>query len=317
MMEIEKPKIICEEVEGGAFARFSIEPLEKGLGLTLGNAMRRTLLSSLPGAAPIGIRIAGVLHEFSTVSGVLEDVVDIVLNLKNLCVKTTNQDPTFTSILRLRASKAGAVTAAQFDGNDEVEILNPTLHICTLAEGGSFDLEVLVGRGRGYVPNNQNKTLMPSSDFIAIDSIFAPVRKVNYSVEKVRFGHKIDFDKLVLEVETNGTVSAREVVALSGNVVLRHLSLFIELCEQFGSLDVFKPVGNNSAGKILEKPIEELDFSVRSYNCLKRANINTVEDLTRMTKEQLLKVRNLGAKSVEEVIEKLDEYSLKLSEEEE
>lgn len=317
MMEIEKPIITCEETEGGNYARFIVEPLEKGFGITLGNCMRRTLLGSLPGAAPIAIRIAGVPHEFSTVQGVSEDVVDIVLNIKTLAVKTDNKDRDFTTILRINHKGAGNITAADFEPNDEVEILNPELHICTADVDADFHLEVLIGRGRGYVPNVMNKERIDTLDYIAIDSIYSPVKRVNYSVESTRVGQSIDFDKLTLEVETNGTISSRDIVALAGKIVNEHVSLFVDLCEEMSGLNVLVSKEEDQQVKVLEMPIEDMDLSVRSYNCLKRANINTVEDLIKKSKGDMLKVRNLGLKSIEEVVAKLESYGLSLRNDEE
>ena len=314
LMEIEKPKITCEETENGNFARFTVEPLEKGFGITLGNALRRTLLSSLPGAAGIAIRIPGVLHEFSTVPGVYEDVVDIVLNIKGLAVKVANPDRDFRTILRIKTSKGGEITARDFAPNSEVEILNPDLHICSVEEGCPFELEVMVGKGRGYVPNVRNKEIVDNPEFIAIDSLYSPVKKCSYSVEPTRVGQSIDFDKLVLEVETNGTTSARDIVSLSGKILQDHISIFVDLCEAMGKMNILVSTEEESKTKILDMPIEEMELSVRSYNCLKRANINTVEDLTQKTREDMLKVRNLGLKSIDEVLEKLNEYGLSFKE---
>lgn len=314
LMEIEKPKITCEETENGNFARFTVEPLEKGFGITLGNALRRTLLSSLPGAAGIAIRIPGVLHEFSTVPGVYEDVVDIVLNIKGLAVKVANPDRDFRTILRIKTSKGGEITARDFAPNSDVEILNPELHICSVEEGCPFELEVMVGKGRGYVPNVRNKEIVDNPEFIAIDSLYSPVKKCSYSVEPTRVGQSIDFDKLVLEVETNGTTSARDIVSLSGKILQDHISIFVDLCEAMGKMNILVSTEEESKTKILDMPIEEMELSVRSYNCLKRANINTVEDLTQKTREDMLKVRNLGLKSIDEVLEKLNEYGLSFKE---
>ncbi len=314
LMEIEKPKITCEETENGNFARFTVEPLEKGFGITLGNALRRTLLSSLPGAAGIAIRIPGVLHEFSTVPGVYEDVVDIVLNIKGLAVKVANPDRDFRTILRIKTSKGGEITARDFAPNSDVEILNPDLHICSVEEGCPFELEVMVGKGRGYVPNVRNKEIVDNPEFIAIDSLYSPVKKCSYSVEPTRVGQSIDFDKLVLEVETNGTTSARDIVSLSGKILQDHISIFVDLCEAMGKMNILVSTEEESKTKILDMPIEEMELSVRSYNCLKRANINTVEDLTQKTREDMLKVRNLGLKSIDEVLEKLNEYGLSFKE---
>ena len=317
MMEMEKPRITCEETGSGSYARFIIEPLEKGYGITLGNCMRRTLLSSLPGAAPIAFRIAGVAHEFSTIRGVTEDVVDIVLNLKGLAVKCTEQDKNFITYLKIRKTGAGEVTARDFEPNDQVEILNPDLHICTMDDGAVFDLDVMIGNGRGYVTSEANKAKYDNIDFIAMDSIFSPVKKVNFNVDATRVGHSIDFDKLTLEVTTNGTTSAREIVALAGKVINEHVGLFIELCEQIGDMSILVSKEEDKQVKLLELPIEEMDLSVRSYNCLKRAGINTIQDLLKKSRSDMFKVRNLGAKSVEEVIQKLEGYGLSLRKEEE
>lgn len=317
LMEIEKPKITCEETENGSYAKFTVEPLEKGFGITLGNALRRTLLSSLPGAAGIAIRIPGVLHEFSTVPGVYEDVVDIVLNIKGLAVKVANPDRDFRSVLRLKTTKGGEITAKDFEPNSEVEILNPDLHICSVEEGYPFELEVLVAKGRGYVSNVKNKELLENPEYIAIDSIYSPVKKCSYSVEPTRVGQSIDFDKLVLEVETNGTISARDIVSLSGKILQDHISIFVDLCEAMGKMNILVSAEEDNKTKILDMPIEEMELSVRSYNCLKRANINTVEDLIQKTREDMLKVRNLGLKSIDEVLEKLNEYGLSFKESEE
>ncbi len=317
MMEMEKPKIVCEEVEGGAFARFIVEPLEKGYGITLGNCMRRTLLSSLPGSAPIAVRIAGVPHEFSTIRGVAEDVVDIILNLKSLYVKATNRDRNFITFLRLRKHGAGEITAKDFEPNDEVEILNPDLHICTMDEGAVLDMDVMIGNGRGYVPSTINKTKFDNIDFIAMDSIFSPIKKVNFSVEATRVGQSVDFDKLVLEVETNGTTKATEIVSLAGKIMMEHVGLFVELCEEMANVNVLVSKEEDKQVKILELPIEEMDLSVRSYNCLKRAGVNTVEDIVKKSRADMLKVKNLGIKSIDEVVQKLESYGLSLRKEEE
>ncbi len=317
MMEMEKPRITCEETEGGSYARFIVEPLEKGNGITLGNCMRRVLLSALPGAAPIAIRINGVMHEFSTVNGVSEDVVDIILNLKYLAVKTENLERDFTTSLYLTKKGAGEVKASDFAPNSDVEILNPDLHICTCDDDADLELEVLIGRGRGYVPNNINKEKVPSVDYIAMDSLFSPVKKANYAVESTRVGQSIDFDKLTLEVETNGTITAREIVSLAGKIMNEHVNLFIELCENMSDMQIMVSREEDEQVKVLEMPIEEMDLSVRSYNCLKRANINTVDDLIKKSKGDMLKVRNLGLKSIEEVVAKLQAYGLGLRDDEE
>lgn len=317
MMEMEKPRITCEETDGGNFARFVVEPLEKGYGITLGNCMRRTLLSALPGSAPIAFRIAGVSHEFSTIRGVTEDVVDIVLNLKSLAVKCTNQEKNFITYLRLRKNTPGEVTAKDFEFNDECEILNPDLHICTMDEGAVLDLDLMIGNGRGYVSADDNKEKYDNIDFIVMDSIFSPVKRVNFNVEPTRVGNSIDYDKLVLEVTTNGTTSAREIVSLAGKIVNEHVNLFIELCAQMSEMNILVSKEEDKQVKLMELPIEEMDLSVRSYNCLKRAGINVIADLLKKSKSDMFKVRNLGAKSVEEVINKLESYGLSLRKDEE
>ena len=316
-MEMEKPRITCEETDGGSFARFVVEPLEKGYGITLGNCMRRTLLSALPGSAVIAFRIAGVAHEFSTLRGITEDVVDIVLNLKGLAVKCTNQDRDFVTYLKIRKNTPGEVTARDFEANDQVEVLNPDLHICTMDEGAVLDLDVMIGNGRGYVSSEDNKNKFDNIDFIAVDSIFSPVKKVNFNVDATRVGHSIDFDKLTLEVSTNGTTTAREIVALAGKIINEHVNLFIDLCAEMSNMSILVSKEEDKQVKLMELPIEEMDLSVRSYNCLKRAGINTIQDLLKKSKSDMFKVRNLGAKSVEEVIQKLDSYGLSLRKDEE
>ena len=316
-MEMEKPRITCEETDGGQYARFVVEPLEKGYGITLGNCMRRTLLSSLPGSAVIAFRIAGVAHEFSTIRGVAEDVVDIVLNLKGLAVKCSEQDRNFVTYLKIRKNGAGEVTAKDFEPNDQVEVLNPDLHICTMDDGAVLDMDVMIGNGRGYVTSEANKSKYDNIDFIAVDSIFSPVKKVNFSVDATRVGQSIDYDKLTLEVTTNGTTSAREIVSLAGKIVNEHVNLFIELCSEMGEMSILVSKEEDKQVKLMELPIEEMDLSVRSYNCLKRAGINTIQDLLKKSRNDMFKVRNLGAKSVEEVIQKLDSYGFTLRKDEE
>ncbi len=315
-MEMERPKISCEETDNGAFARFVVEPLEKGYGITLGNAMRRTLLSSLPGSAAIAVRIAGVAHEFSTIRGVTEDVVEIILNIKELAVKCRDTSKDFITYLHLRKTGAGVITAKDFEENSDVEILNPDLYICTMDEGAILDMDLMIGNGRGYVPNNVNKSKFDNIDYIAIDSLFSPVKKVNFTVENTRVGQSVNYDKLTLEVETNGTTSAREIVSLAGKIIMEHVNLFVELCAQMASTDILVSREEDKQIKLMELPIEEMDLSVRSYNCLKRAGINTVEDLIKKSRGDMLKVKNLGIKSIDEVIAKLESYGLSLRREE-
>ena len=316
MMEIEKPKITCEETDNGRYAKFVVEPLERGYGLTIGNALRRTLLSALPGAAPIAIRINGVQHEFSTIKGVAEDVIDIVLNIKSLAVKTTSLNEDFVTTLYIKKYTAGEVKASDIEPNPEVEILNPDLHICTM-EDSSLEMEIMIGRGRGYVPADINKTRISDIGWIAVDSIYTPVKKVNYNIENARVGQSMNYDKLTIEVETNGTLSAREVVSLSAKIVQDHTQLFVDLVDEMKGLSILKTREEDKQLKVLETSIEDMELSVRSFNCLKRAGINTVEELTKKSKEDMLKVRNLGLKSLEEVIKKLESYGLGLRNDEE
>jgi len=317
MMEIEKPRIICEENDSRTFARFIVEPLERGFGITLGNCLRRVLLSSLPGAAAQAIRIQGVQHEFSSIKGVTEDVTDIVLNIKTLILKTTNLDSTFKTTMRINKKGAGEVLAGDIEHDEQVEILNPELHICTMDDDASLEMEIMVGRGRGYIPSDLNKSEDDPIGFIAVDSIYTPVKKVNYNVESTRVGQSVDFDKLTIEVETNGSFSGREVISLSAKIIQDHIGLFVSLVDSMSNMDILVNREEDKQQKVLEMSIEDMDLSVRSYNCLKRANINTVEDLTKKSREDMLKVRNLGLKSLDEVIKKLESYGLSLKNDEE
>lgn len=317
MIEIEKPKITCEETNNGRFARFIVEPLDRGFGITLGNCLRRVLLSALPGAAAVGIKIAGVQHEFSTVKGVSEDVVDIVLNIKKLAVKTTNTNLDFKTVLRIKKAGPAVITAADFESNDQVEIINPSLAICTLASGHTLDMEVFIGRGRGYVSAEKNKDDNAPIGYISVDSLFSPVKKANYTVQNTRVGQSIEYDKLTIEVETNGTLSAREVISLSGKLIQDHVGLFVELVENMSQMETLVSRDEDKQTKVLETTIEDMDLSVRSYNCLKRAGISTVEDLIKKSESDLSKVKNLGRRSLEEVKEKLKSYGLSLRNNEE
>ncbi|MBR4002562.1 MAG: DNA-directed RNA polymerase subunit alpha [Clostridia bacterium] len=317
MMQIEKPRVIAEEKENGSITKFVVEPLEKGFGITLGNCLRRTLLGSMPGAAVIAIKIDGIQHEFSSVPGVTEDVTDIILNLKNLAVKTSVLDEDFTTTVYLKKKGAGVVYASDIELNDQVEILNPDLKICTLDDAANLDMEIIIGRGRGYVPAQKNKKEEYPIGCIAIDSIFTPIKAVNYSVESTRVGQSIDFDKLTLEVLTNGTMSAKEIVSLAAKIVQEHIQLFVDLVDSIKDMDILVSNEKDEPVKVMEMSIEDMDLSVRSYNCLKRANINTIEDLTRKSKDDMLKVRNLGLKSLEEVINKLESMGLSLRNDEE
>ncbi|MDR2090762.1 MAG: DNA-directed RNA polymerase subunit alpha [Clostridiales bacterium] len=310
-MEMIKPKIVFEESEDKSYAKFIVEPLERGYGTTLGNALRRILLSALPGTAAQGIKIEGVKHEFSTIPGVREDVSEIILNIKSLALKWNPVDMTKKQ-LTLSKSVEGPVYASDITEDPEVEILNPDLYICTLSDNAKIDLIITIGNGRGYVGANENKDKNAPIGYIAIDSIYTPVEKANYTVESTRVEQSIDYDKLTLEVLTDGTTGAKEVISLSAKIMNDHLSPFIDLVENMKNNDILVSRDSDRKHKLLEMSIEDLDLSVRSYNCLKRANIHTVEDLTRKSEDDMLKVRNLGRKSLEEVIKKLNDMGLGL-----
>ena len=315
MIEIEKPRIEAEELaENGSFGRFSIEPLERGFGITLGNSLRRVMLSSLPGVAVTSIKIDGVVHEFSIIPNVVEDVTEIVLNIKGLTAKIHGDSP---KVCYIEAEGPCEVTAGDVKSDSEVEILNPDLHIATLSEGGRLFMELTIDKGRGYVPAEKNKQAQPVIGVIPVDSIYTPVKKVNYDVSNTRVGQVTDFDKLTIDVETNGTITATEAVALAAKVLTEHLNLFVDLSGNAYEGDIMVEKGEDGKEKVLEMTIEELDLSVRSFNCLKRAGINTVEDLTTKTEEDMMKVRNLGRKSLEEVINKLKSLGFDLRKEEE
>ncbi len=312
MMEIKKPKITVEESEDKSSAKIVVEPLERGFGTTLGNALRRILLSSLPGSAAVGIMIEGVKHEFSTIPGVTEDVAEIILNLKRLAIKTASTNPTFRKSIFIHRKGPCDVRASDVELDAEVEVLNQSAFICHLDEGSSLDMEIVVGRGRGYCNANFNKSEKNPIDFIAIDSIFTPVKHVNYKVESTRVEQSIDYDKLTLEVKTNGTFSAKEIISLSAKLMDDHIRLFVELVDTMSGMDILVSREEDKQQRVLEMSIEDMDLSVRSFNCLKRAGIHTVEDLTKKTEDDMLKVRNLGRKSLDEVIHKLEGYSLGL-----
>ena len=317
MIEIEKPRIEALDLaEDGTYGKFVVEPLERGYGTTLGNSLRRVLLSSLPGVAVTSIKIDGVLHEFSTVEGVKEDVTEIVLNIKGLVVKINGEGP---KVVYIEAEGPGEVTAGSIKCDSEVEILQPDMHIATLGEGAKLFMEITLDKGRGYVPAERNKQLMaPVIGVIPVDSIYTPVIKVNYTVENTRVGQITDYDKLTLELWTNGTISAQEAVSLAAKVLTEHLNLFVDLSgEAYTGDSIMVEKDDKGKEKVIEMTIEELDLSVRSFNCLKRAGINTVEDLINKSEEDMMKVRNLGRKSLEEVINKLASLGFSLYEEEE
>ena len=318
MVEIEKPRIECiDSPEDSSYGKYVVEPLERGYGITLGNALRRVLLSALPGVAVVGLKIDGVQHEFSTIPGVKEDVTDIILNIKRLALKSDNEDNDFRKTITINKVGPCEVHAGDIITDSEVEVLNPDLYICTLEDGGTLDMELFVGRGCGYYSIEKNKErnkelkLNYPIGFIPIDSIFGPVHKASYSVESARVGQDITRDKLILEVETNGAFSGREIVSLAARIIEDHIKMFVELSANF-SRDILIPRESDNHKKVLEMSIDDMDLSVRSYNCLKRAGIQTVADLTERTEEDMLKVRNLGRKSLDEVIAKLESYGLSL-----
>ena len=314
MVEIEKPRIECiDSQEDVSYGKYIVEPLERGYGTTLGNSLRRILLSSLPGTAATSIKIAGVQHEFSTVPGVKEDVTEIVLNVKKIIAKLHCQG---TKTVYIDAAGECEVTAGDIKADGEVEILNPEQHICSLGPDASFNMEITLSHGRGYVPSDKNKTPNMPIGTIAVDSIYTPVYKVNYTVENTRVGNMTDYDKLTLEVWTDSTISARDAVSLGAKILCDHFALFTDLSDNVGSEPVLAEKSSDDQSKQLQMTIEELDLSVRSFNCLKRANINTVEDLISKTEDEMMKVRNLGRKSLEEVINKLAMMGLSLASEE-
>jgi DNA-directed RNA polymerase subunit alpha len=314
MIEIEKPQIECIETPGDAsYGKYVIEPLERGYGTTLGNALRRIMLSSLPGTAATSIKIAGVQHEFSTIPGVKEDVTEIVLNVKNLLTKLYCEGG---KTVFIEATGPCEVTAGDIKSDGEVEVLNPELHLATLDVGATLSMEITLSHGRGYVSADRNKALRPNViGVIPIDSIYTPVYKVNYTVESTRVGASSDYEKLTLEVWTDTTITARDAVSLGAKILCDHFALFTDLSDTLGDKSTVVEKAADSKDKMLELTIEELDLSVRSFNCLKRANINTVEDLISKTEDEMMKVRNLGRKSLEEVINKLAMMGLSLASE--
>ena len=314
MIEIEKPNIATVDLsEDGKSGKFVVEPLERGYGTTLGNSLRRVLLSSLPGVAVTSIKIDGVLHEISTVPGVKEDVTNIVLNVKGITAKLFSDGPKTVAIDVTGPCK---VTAGDISADAEIEILNPEHHIATVSEGTRFYMELTFSHGRGYVSQEKNKlNNQPAIGVIYTDSIYTPVYNVSYTVENTRVGSNTDYDKLTLNVLTNGTINAKEAVSLAAKILNEHLNLFVNLSDEAQKIDVLVERPETVKEKVLEMTIEELDMSVRSFNCLKRAGIDTVEDLTNKTEEDMIKVRNLGKKSLEEVIQKLHSLGLDLKKE--
>ncbi len=315
MIEFEKPNIECVESDDEKnYGKFVCEPLERGYGMTIGNSLRRILLSSLTGAAITSIKIEGVVHEFSTIPNVVEDVPEIVVNLKNVILKLhENEEKT----IRINFKGEGEVTAADIVTDGTVEVLNPDVHIATVAEGGHLEMEMTVDLGRGYNTAEKNKKQNQAINVLPIDSIFTPVKKVNYSVENTRVGQMVDYDRLCMEVWTDGSIMPYEALSLAAKVMTEHLSVFIDLSETAKNTQVMVEKEESKKGKLLETPIEELELSVRSYNCLKRAGIATVEDLANKTEAEMMKVRNLGKKSLDEVTNKLRSLGLDFAQEEE
>ncbi len=311
MIEIEKPTVECLELsDDNTYGKFVLEPLERGYGTTIGNSLRRVLLASLPGTAIKWIKIETVLHEFSTIEGVKEDVTEIVLNLKGLCAKIHSDDE--MKIMRIEASEPGVVTAADLIVDGDIEILNEDMYICTLEKHASLNMELALTKGRGYVPAEANKEEGLPIGVIPVDSIYTPVRKVNFSVENTRVGQDTNYDRLTLEIWTDGTIKPDEAASLGAKVMNEHLNLFIDMTASMADIEIMVEKEEDIKEKVLEMTIEELDLSVRSYNCLKRASINTVEELTLKTEDEMMKVRNLGKKSLEEVKQKLSELELSL-----
>ena len=317
MIEIEKPTIeVVDVTEDGKYGKFVVEPLERGYGITLGNSLRRILLSSLQGAAVTSLKIDGAQHEFATIPGVKEDVSEIVLNMKGLVSRLHGGKS--SKFAYIEVNDEGEVTAADIHADSDLEILNPDMHIATLCKKTRFYMEITIGTGRGYVSADKNKPASAPIGLIAVDSAHSPVLKVNYTIENTRVGQITDYDKLTLEVWTNGTISARTAVSLSAKIMSEHLSLFVDLAEDTEvANDVWKGDDNENKEKILNMTIEELDLSVRSFNCLKRAGINTVDDLINKSPDEMMRVRNLGKKSLEEVILKLGQYGLSFAEDNE
>ena len=314
MIEFEKPNIECLEIDdANNYAKFLCEPLERGYGVTIGNSLRRILLSSLPGCAITNVKIEGVLHEFSTIPNVVEDVPELIVNLKNVRLKfDENEEKT----LRINFKGEGEVTAADIETDGTVEILNPDLHIATVSEGGSLIMEIIADKGRGYNSSEKNKKPNQDISVLPIDSIYTPVKKVNYQVENTRVGQMVDYDKLTIEVWTDGSLKAHEALSLAAKVMVGHLELFIDLSETTKNTQVMVEKEESKKEKVLEMSIEELELSVRSYNCLKRANISTVEDLISKSETEMMKVRNLGKKSFDEVTAKLHSLGLDFAQEE-
>lgn len=315
MLNFEKPIYkITDYLEGSNYGKFELEPLERGFGTTIGNALRRTMLSNMPGSAIVAVKIDGVMHEFQTMEGIVEDVTTIVLNLKSVVIKKhVNED----KIIRLSVNKEGIVTAKDIECDADVEIVNPDQVIATIAKGGKLDMEMLVSSGRGYVPSTENKKYIEDAKlgFIPIDALYSPIERVSYEVESARVGHDANYDKLIMHIYTNGSMKPEEAMALSAKILIEHLNIITDLNEIADTTGIMSAKQEDSKLKKLETPIDELDFSVRAYNCLKRASINTLGDLTEKSEIEMMKIRNLGKKSLKEVIDKIKEMGLKFRDE--
>ena len=314
MIKFEKPVYkVVDYVDSKSFGKFELEPLERGFGTTIGNALRRIMLSSMPGSAIVAVKIDGVMHEFQTIDGIVEDVTTIVLNLKNVVVKNKSED---VKKLSLHADKEGVVTAGDIDKDSDIEIINPNQEIATLAKGGKLNMDIIVANGRGYVPANDNKKYIQDEEvgYIAIDAIYSPVERVSYEVENARIGQDANYDKLIMEVSTKGSIKPEEAMALSARIMIEHLNIIAELNEIADVSGLMNAQKEDTKLKKLETSIDDLDFSVRAYNCLKRAGVNTLGDLTAKSELEMMKVRNLGKKSLKEVMEKVKDMGLKFRE---
>lgn len=315
MLNFDKPIYkITEYVENNNFGKFELEPLERGFGTTIGNALRRIALSSMPGSAIVAVKIEGVMHEFQTIEGVREDVTSIILNLKNVVIKNNTEEE---QILKLYVDTEGVVTAGNFMDNPNVEIVNPDQVIANISKGGKLDMEVVVANGRGYVPSNENKKYIENKKlgFIPIDALYSPIERISYDVEDARVGQDSSYDKLIMSVYTNGSIRPEEAVALSAKILIEHLNIVTNLSEIADTTGIMNAKQEDTKQKKLETPIDDLDFSVRAYNCLKRAGVNTLGDLTEKTELDMMKIRNLGKKSLKEVIDKIKEMGLKFRDE--
>ena len=315
MLNFEKPIYkITEYIENNNFGKFELEPLERGFGTTIGNALRRVMLSSMPGSAIVAIRIDGVMHEFQTIDGIVEDVTTIVLNLKNVVVKNLTEE---TKELHLSVSEEGVVTAGDIKTDSDVEIINKDQVIATISKGGKLDMDLIVSNGRGYVPSVDNKKFIEGIKigFIPIDALYSPVERVSYEIENARVGQDANYDKLIMNVQTNGSLKPEEAMALASKILIEHLNIIADLNEIADVTGIMNAKQEDSKLKKLETPIDDLDFSVRAYNCLKRANVNTLGDLTEKTELEMMKIRNLGKKSLKEVIDKIKEMGLRFRDE--